>query len=365
MKYQIYINDTIGWPISAGYVSRKLSEHKEEPVDVYISSLGGDVNTALQIRQLFVEHGQVTCHLHGFVASAATILATGAKTVRMGKFSLFMIHKCSSWQDQWGQMNADDIAEAIRKLSTAKQALDQVDRVVGSIYAQRTGKPLADMVELMRKETWMTATEANNIGFADEIIDEPATTAMTDELSARIVACGLPIPKVPAAEPEPTAIPSAMERLAARVAAIIGGKAKRIAGEALEDTHNQQPTKTNSMKNLILTALCALLSVKEFACAEDGTVTLTEDQMHSIEDQLAANATALAGKQKEYDDLAAEKAALQTEVSDLQTRIKNLEGADGDDTTKVKPSSGETSVEDDMTAAAEAQAAYKRMQDIL
>ena len=374
MKYHIYINDTIGWPISAGYVSRKLADYKDQPVDVYVSSLGGDVNTALQIRQLFVEHGQVTCHLHGFVASAATILATGAKTVRMGKFAFFMIHKCSSWQNQWGQMNADDIAEAIRKLSTAKQALDQVDRVVGSIYAQRTGKPLADMVELMRKETWMTATEANNIGFADEIIDEAAAPAVTDELSARIVACGLPVPAVPAeaavkpGDAAPSGQPSALERLAGRVAAIIGGKAKRMAEEALDEDSNQpqsQPIKTNSMKNLILTALCALLSVKEFACAEDGSVTLTEDQLRSIEDQLATNATALAGKQKEIDDLSADKKKLQAEVSDLQERIKNLEGGDGDDTTKVTPASGEPTMDDDLKAAAEAQAAFERMKGIL
>ena len=119
------------------------------------------------------------------------------------------------------------------------------------------------------------------------------------------------------------------------------------------------------MKKLILTALCALLSVKEFACAEDGSVTLTEDQLRSIEDQLATNATALAGKQKEIDDLSADKKKLQAEVSDLQERIKNLEGGDGDDTTEVTPASGEPTMDDDLTAAAEAQAAFERMKGIL
>lgn len=372
MKYHIYINDTIGWPISAGYVSRKLADYKDKPVDVYVSSLGGDVHTALQIRQLFVEHGQVTCHLHGFVASAATILATGAKTVRMGKFALFMIHKCSRWQNKWGQMNSDDIAEAIRQLTSEKQALDQVDHVIGSIYAQRTGKPLAGIVEMMRKETWMTAEEARDMGFADEVIDEAAAPAVTDEVTARIVACGLPVPAVQseaaveAGNAAPSGQPSALERLAGRVASIIGGKAKRMAEEALDENSNQpQTNKTKSMKNLILTALCALLSVKDFACAEDGSVTLTEDQLRSIEDQLATNATALAGKQKEIDDLSADKKKLQTEVSDLQERIKNLEGDDGDDTTKVTPSSGEPAMDDDLKAAAEAQASFERMKGIL
>ena len=192
MTYNLYINDTIGWPISAAYVRQELAKVKGKPCDVYISSLGGDVATALQIRQLFLEHGEVTAHLHGFVASAATIVATGAKTVKMGEFALFMIHKCSAWQEQWGQMNSDDIAAAIDKLTSAKNALDSIDQVIGSIYAQRTGKEVSTLAEMMKVETWLSAEEAKEQGFVDDIIPDEQPTAMTDDLRQRIIACGYP-----------------------------------------------------------------------------------------------------------------------------------------------------------------------------
>ena len=117
MNYDIYINSSIGWPFSADYVRGELNKCKKKPCNVYISSLGGAVIDALQIRQMFVEHGDVTVHLHGFVASAATIIAMGAKKIVMGEFALFLMHRCSNWVDTWGQMNAEEIADAIKKLA--------------------------------------------------------------------------------------------------------------------------------------------------------------------------------------------------------------------------------------------------------
>ena len=78
MKYQLYINAPIGWPISAQYVRSVLADYQGKHVDVYVNSFGGSVVDALDIRQQFIDHGDVTCHIHGMTASAATLLATGA-----------------------------------------------------------------------------------------------------------------------------------------------------------------------------------------------------------------------------------------------------------------------------------------------
>ena len=100
MKYDIYINGSIGYPFSASFIQDELAKVGDAPCTVYISSLGGSVVDALQIRQMFLEHGNVTAHLHGFVATAATIISMGAKCIVMGDFALLHVNHCSNWIDE-------------------------------------------------------------------------------------------------------------------------------------------------------------------------------------------------------------------------------------------------------------------------
>ena len=352
MEYDLYINDTIGWPISAGYVRAQLAKCKGKPCDVYISSLGGDVATALQIRQLFVEHGDVRAHLHGFVASAATIVATGCKSVRMGKFALFMIHKCSAWQEQWGRMNADDIAAAIDKLTNAKNALESIDHVIGSIYAQRTGKPMAELAEMMRAETWLTAAEAKEQGFVDEVIGDEQPAALTDDLRQRILACGYPLPKTQEKQP------SLWQRMEAFLEEHMEEHARRTAQSALADhsdpsnTINNHQNNQNPM-NKDHKAIMALLLVEALAVTSDGEFTLTAEQMKTIDEHLAQLA---ADKQVAEDALA----TAQQQVATLAAQVEALKKADGDDTPHVE---GDSEEAENHTAAARAN--YEKLKAVL
>ena len=75
MDYSISIDSHIGpWGYSKNYIRSQMSGLKNKPVNVRVSSLGGSVDDALDIRQQFLDHGNVTCYLYGYVASAATIL---------------------------------------------------------------------------------------------------------------------------------------------------------------------------------------------------------------------------------------------------------------------------------------------------
>lgn len=198
MHYDIYINDTIGYPITESYVRQQLEAVPEgQPVEVYISSLGGDLATALQIRQMLAERTGVTAHLHGFVASAATIIACGAGKVVMGAHALYLVHRCNMWQEEWGQMNAEEIRQAIARLEANATALEGIDRLVASIYADKTGLALDAVHSLMEAELWMDAHEAVENGFVHAIEDD-TPTEVTASLTARIAAHALP--PVPEAE---------------------------------------------------------------------------------------------------------------------------------------------------------------------
>ena len=138
--------------------------------------------------------------------------------------------------------------------------------------------------------------------------------------------------------------------------------AERVADEALSaDKHLTLNTK--KMKKLELSAICALLSIKEFEQADDGTVNMTEDQLRLIENRLAAQDSVLADKQKEIDSAAVNEKNLLAQIEDLTEQVNNLKNADGDDTGYVHQE-GEYA-DDDLAAASEAQASYNRLAGII
>ena len=93
MEYQLVIDDYIGdWWLGTDKrsVRERLSKYAGEHVDVKISSLGGSLDDGLDIMQQFLDHGDVTAHLYGFVASAATVIAMGARKIVMASMPYFL-----------------------------------------------------------------------------------------------------------------------------------------------------------------------------------------------------------------------------------------------------------------------------------
>ena len=138
MNYQLILDYNIGlWGYSKQYVRNVLASFKGKHVDVKISSLGGDMDHGLDIRQQFIDHGDVTVYLSGFVASAATIIAMGAKRIVMSKYAMFLVHKCSNFIDAWGNYNADEMQQLIDQLEANKKENDKIDVVLANMYASK------------------------------------------------------------------------------------------------------------------------------------------------------------------------------------------------------------------------------------
>lgn len=308
MEYNIYINGSIGWPFSAEFVREELAKCKEKKCVVYLSSLGGSVRDALQIRQLFIEHGDVECHLHGFVASAATILAMGAKKVVMGEFALLLVHRCSDRVDTWGQMNAEEIERAIKNLESSKDALETIDHTIASIYAARTGKNVEEVAEWMEKAEWLTAQECLDRGLIDEICKDDCQQTMTAALRGEFLACGLPLP---------TQEPRKEKKTARTLMQAISDLFEKKPTEITNHTNNEPKMKETKQYALILAALSA-----ESLMAEEGKIALTEEQMGTIEARLS--------------ELTAEAAKKDERIQDLEQQISTLKAQDGDDTTKTE-----------------------------
>ena len=288
MTYNLDIDSYIGYPITKGYVRSKLAEVKGKPCAVRINSYGGCVQTALDIRQQFIDHGDITAYIFGMTASAATILAMGAKKICMSKYAMMLVHPCSKWVDTWGQMNADELATAIKELEKTKDDLATIDRVIASVYAARTGRSVQDMKEAMTKAAWLTAEECKALGLIDEIVEEGEATKVTAQMTELFTALGMPVPVEAEAE-DPAENEEAVEKQAnafVRALARLFGKPGNAIAEAEASEEENQPIPNNMNTNADFKTINALLKKDALTAAEDGTLQISADEMKAVEKRI-------------------------------------------------------------------------------
>ena len=167
-------------------------------INLRVNSPGGSVFAARAMEQALRAHkGKVVVHIDGLAASAATFVAMAGDEIVMSKGAMFMIHK--AWTGMWG--NAEDLRKEA-------DLLDKIDGTLAETYADKTGKDIAAITEWMAAETWFTAQEALDAGFATSIAEAEAK-ALAWDLSAyqnapKAERQTQPEP-APAPEPEPTA----------------------------------------------------------------------------------------------------------------------------------------------------------------
>ena len=335
MNYDITIDQQIGWGASsANYVLERLRELKGRPVRVYVSSYGGNVADAFRIQQAFREHGDVTCYLVSFVASAATLLTLGAKRIVLDPSCLYLAHKCSYYIDEFGQMNEDDLREAIERLSKNAEDLVTIDRVAANLYAARSGKTEEEMVAMMKEARWLSCDEVLRLGLADEvqtIVSADSQIAQALAL-ANISALGLPdIPKADVSEED------AEEDDAASA-----------------DEAEEEEAKENF--NLGVSEMLHSLFSKTF-----GKKKQQEDEPQNTQEDMKEDTQTT---QQTVENTAAEEriAALEKENAELKAQLDALAAQDGDDTTANAGEASEATAENTLGNVREA---YERLRGIL
>ncbi len=171
---EIFIFDEIGFfGITAkDFIDELKALGDVERIVVRINSPGGDVFDAIAIHNALKRHkAQIEVTIEGLAASAASIIAVAGDAVLMPDNTMMMIH------DPIGVVvgGADDM----RRLA---EALDRIKTSMVAAYRAKTGLDDDDLGELMAAETWMTAQEAVEKGFADEVL-EPVKMAAKFDLS--------------------------------------------------------------------------------------------------------------------------------------------------------------------------------------
>lgn len=318
-KYDLYLTGTVGWGISAEYVKYILDKKKDQPVDVAICSLGGYVDTGLQIYELFRNHGQVTCHFIGMSASAATFMAMGAKKVVMSKNALILIHNAMGYVYEYGQYNKEQIDELLGRLQFQRSQLDTIDDVLAEIYAERCGKDIADVKAKMKVAAWIKAADALDFGLVDEITDAENLSGKTTNIYTNSLFKDMGLPALPKGFNPDTGEENPTAGVLQKVVEMLKG----LIPEPSTD-------KTQNKMIKLFTAVMSLLNITEgFKPDEQGNVSLTQDQMKAIDDELKKQNDACkqaTGTIKEQKTMIEN---LKNEKKTLEEQVKNLKGTPG------------------------------------
>ena len=148
---------------------------EDGPVTVVINSYGGDCVAAAQIYNMLAEYPHpVPVKIDGIAASAASVIAMAGNTVLMSPVACMMIHNPATV----AMGDHTDMEKAIRMLDAVK------DSIVNA-YTLKTGLDRKQISRMMDAETWMDATKAVELGFADGVIQATTATQKPGTLFSR------------------------------------------------------------------------------------------------------------------------------------------------------------------------------------
>lgn len=119
-------------------------------INVRINSGGGTILDAMAIQASIMNSKvPVNCYIDGLAASAAGSIALSGKKCMMADYAMFMVHEAQGGDDKVRSVFNESVA---------------------TFLSNRMGKEKPEVLEMMKKETWLNAKEAAKMGIVDEVI---------------------------------------------------------------------------------------------------------------------------------------------------------------------------------------------------
>lgn len=145
-------------------VDNALAEAAGLPVLVEIDSPGGNLFSGATIYTALMNYpGKVTLDIRSLAGSAASLAAMSAAKVgnccRMSPMALIFMHNVQ------GGAEGD-----YRDMETAAEMLKTANKTALAAYRLKTGMEDTAILEMMDKETYLSAEEALALGLVDEIL---------------------------------------------------------------------------------------------------------------------------------------------------------------------------------------------------
>ncbi|KWT72378.1 Prophage Clp protease-like protein [Hyphomicrobium sulfonivorans] len=213
---EITLYDEIGrWGVSAKMFRAALESIETDEIVLNINSPGGDVFDGVAIyNDLLAHKASVVVRVTGLAASAASLIAMAGDEIEIAENAFFMIH--NAWSIAVGDA---------REMTARAKLLKTIDGKLADTYASRTGQEIPTIKQQMDDETWLTAEDAVELGFADRLIDndtEAEAKASFDLAPFKNVPRALKATRRKTRSPKPDAplVPAAQTDFSSLVAAL-------------------------------------------------------------------------------------------------------------------------------------------------
>lgn len=186
---------------SATDVDNALKEAGNNDLVIHLNSPGGSAFDGIAIYNRLKAHkGKVTIHVDGWACSAASVIAMAADELVMGAGAMMMIHEASTIV--WGS-----------KTLMRKEAdmLEKLEDGIVDIYMTRANVDREEVKNMVNEETWFSANEALEIGFATSTATTEEDTDELAQLKAQMLSMQNELAqyKNQQKDPEPEQVPAA------------------------------------------------------------------------------------------------------------------------------------------------------------
>lgn len=149
---------------SATGLEKAIKAASGKNLTIWINSNGGSCAAASVIYSALMEHkktgGTITAKINTAI-SAASVIAMAADEILMSPTGIMMIH--NPWTYAEGE---------VKDMQKAIDILTQVKESIINAYHKKTRKSREEISALMDSETWMSASKAIELGFADGTLYE-------------------------------------------------------------------------------------------------------------------------------------------------------------------------------------------------
>lgn len=159
---------------SAADIDRALKEVKTANITVRLNSPGGDAFDGITIYNRLKDHeAKVKIIVDGWACSAASIIAMAADELIMNTGAMMMVHE--AWTI---------VAGSKTDMQNTVNMMTKLDDSLLDIYMTKAKCTRDEMKQFVESETWFTASEAIELGFATDVaeqVDEPVNNQANPE----------------------------------------------------------------------------------------------------------------------------------------------------------------------------------------
>lgn len=155
----LHFSGYVGWELTSAMVTESLRGLNNEDIEVHLNTKGGSIYEGIEIYNQFASYaGKKTLVMGALVASIGSYIATAFDRVIAQDISIYMIHNAS-----------DCVCGDYKEIRNAADGLEKLNAHIADRLSRSSGKPVADILELMDAESWYYGQEIVDSGFANEL----------------------------------------------------------------------------------------------------------------------------------------------------------------------------------------------------